>query len=185
MQFNIDVISVSPVATIPTKGGKSYQMVEIAYKKDGKIEGKKIMSFSNPAVFRAVQEYSSGDSVTVTADKGEPNASGQSFWNWVAVASTEDITTAPTASGSSAAPAAKTVSNYETREERQAKQVYIVRQSSISNALTYFDKTQGGKKTGVSDVLAVAKQFENYVFDTTQTAAHAGDLSELEDDIPL
>lgn len=179
MQFNIDVISVGQVQTIPTKAGKSYQCVEIAYKKDGKIEGKKIMSFSNPAVFRAVQEYTAGDVVTVTAEKGEPNAQGQSFWNWVAVSSGELAVASTPSTAVNAAPATKAVSNYETREERQAKQVYIVRQSSINAAIAL------GKAKIVSDVLATAKQFEQYVFDTAPPAAVSHSLGELEGDIPL
>ena len=41
MQIVVEVISVGPIQTIPTTGGKSYQCIEIAYKKNGKIEGKK------------------------------------------------------------------------------------------------------------------------------------------------
>ena len=166
MQISIEVISVGQVQTIPTKNGKSYQCIEIAYKKDGKIEGKKIMSFVNPAVFKSVQNLSQGDSVTISTEKGEPNAQGQSFWQWTAVG---DVGAAPqqtTAASSGGGTTQKTTSTYETSEERAKKQVYIVRQSSINAAIA-----AGNKK--VPDILSVAKDFENYVFDTQPVTACA------------
>lgn len=69
--------------------------------------------------------------------------------------------TTPTASPSGATAAPR--SNYETPEERAKKQVYIVRQSSISNAVDLL--SVGQKSTpDVDKVLEVAKRFEDYVF---------------------
>lgn len=181
MQIQIEIISVGAVQTIPTKGGKSYQCIEVAYRKDGKIEGKKIMSFVNPTVFKAIQEFSAGDTATVETVKGEPNAAGQSFWQWQSISYGGTNPTPVASSPSTASAPTKSVSNYETREERQAKQVFIVRQSSISNAITLVSSHTKDKQT-VGNVLAIAKQFEQYVFGVDeQPAAH-----EIEsDDIPL
>jgi hypothetical protein len=66
---------------------------------------------------------------------------------------------------SAATPAYK--STYETPEERARKQVYIVRQSSITAALAYLAQT---KVTDPSylDVISVAQRFEAYVFGQEQ-----------------
>ena len=41
-QIQIEIVNVGTVETVPTKNGKSYQTIEVAYKKDGKIEGKSL-----------------------------------------------------------------------------------------------------------------------------------------------
>lgn len=71
-----------------------------------------------------------------------------------------------------------TGSNYETKEERAARQVYIIRQSSISSAI---DLLKDSKPT-VEGVLNVAKQFEEYIF-SEKTGVDA--INDLDDDIPL
>lgn len=183
MQFEIEVLSVGEEQTTKTARG-GYQHIEVAYKKDGKIEGKKIMSFSNPAVYKAVKGLNAGDVVTVTAEKGEPNAAGQSFWQWTNISTGGEAAAAPAAKGPSSnggPPSAKPVSNYETREERELKQRYIVRQSSITAALNLL----GTKAKTVDDVTAVAKQFEAYVFGDV-AAPFEDDLHEVyADDVPL
>lgn len=82
-------------------------------------------------------------------------------------------------------------STYETPEERAKKQIYIVRQSSISNAV---DLLSVGQKSppDVKAVLEAAKQFEDYVFGTNAqvvtdagTAKPAGDFTDSGDDIPF
>lgn len=58
-------------------------------------------------------------------------------------------------------PAGKvTGSNWETSEERALRQRYIVRQSSITAALTFL----GDGAMEVKQVLDIAKQFEEFVF---------------------
>lgn len=65
-----------------------------------------------------------------------------------------------TAPGPNRAPAR---SNYETPEERQLRQVYIVRQSSITAALSTLSI---GQKAPLNpdEVIAVAKIYESFVF---------------------
>jgi hypothetical protein len=181
MQFEIEVLSVGePQTTKTARGG--YQSIEVAYKKDGKIEGKKIMSFVNPAVFKAVSTLKQGDLVTITAEKGEPNAAGQAFWQWVNISAGGE----PSAGVSNSSPSVpsqastKPVSNYETREERTAKQHYIVRQSSITAALALL----GTKAKSVSDVTKVASEFEAFVFGEAEKILQ-DDLQEVYEDVPL
>ena len=73
-------------------------------------------------------------------------------------------------------------STYETPEERAKKQVYIVRQSSIANAIQFYALVNVEDVTNsVENILATAKQFEHYVFSTDPVQ----ELIDMEDDIPL
>jgi hypothetical protein len=200
MQIQIEIISVGAVQTVPTKNGKSYQVIEVAYKKEGKIEGKKIMSFVSPAVFNAVQKVNQGDVCYVETEKGAPNAAGQSFWQWNSISSASDAQTQGTrsttgtgtvqaAQGSSTAPTTKTTNSYETKEERAARQVMIVRQSSLSNAIALAAAT-GDKKVSTTTIINTAKEFEAFVLGTeappTTAAKRTTEVHDyFPDDIPL
>lgn len=172
MQFNITVVNIDPPATQPTKTGKTFQFVEVAYKKDGKLEGKKIVSFSNPNVFKTIQQFQQGDELTVEAEK---DANG--YWQWTSVTKASE---APQTAASTGGGTPKTTGgNWETKEERAARQVMIVRQSSISSAVALL-----GNKAKASDVIVVAKEFESYVMGTEPKSA-VQELIDMDDDIPL
>ena len=64
----------------------------------------------------------------------------------------------------------------ETKEERAARQVYIIRQSSLSTAVELL-----GQGKSVDEVIKVAKQFETYVFDKSSSV---NAINNIEDDIP-
>jgi len=179
MQFEIKVINVgAPETTKTARGG--YQSIQVAYEKDGKIEGKKIMSFANPKVYKGVQELVAGDIATVTAEKGEPNASGQAYWQWTAISVGGAPASVGTSTGASTPTAtAKPVSNYETREERELKQRYIVRQSSITAAINLL----GSKAKTPADVILVAKEFEAFVFGEDKFEDNLHEV--YGDDVPL
>src|SRR5258706_8818709 len=75
MNFSIEVLSVvGPVKN--QKGKNSWEVMEIAYKKDGKIEGKKVVSFNSPEVFKLVGQAKQGEVYIVTAEKIND------FWQW-------------------------------------------------------------------------------------------------------
>jgi len=152
----ITLVDVStPQVTKTAKG--QYQAIEVSYKNEqGQIQGKKLMSFSNPTVFKAIQEFAKGDILNVEAVKDD-----QGYWQWKAVQKSDG--TEPVATSKPAASGGKvTGSNYETPDERAKRQVYIVRQSSISSAIELLKSN--GNDVKVDNVLSVAKQLENYVF---------------------
>ena len=157
----ITLVDVStPQVTKTAKG--QYQAIEVSYKNEqGQIQGKKLMSFSNPTVFKAIQEFAKGDILNVEAVKDD-----QGYWQWKAVQKSdgsEPVTTSkPATTGGKV-----TGSNYETPEERAKRQVYIVRQSSISSAIELLKSN--GNDVKVDNVLTVAKQLENYVFGNSDT----------------
>ena len=94
------------------------------------------------------------------------------------------MATAPQAAPKGATPAPR--NTYETPEERSIKQRYIVRQSSITNAINLFELDKKRVPT-VQDIIAVARQFEDYVFGkvTTDAPDEYKDLATLEDDVPV
>lgn len=164
-------------------GGKPYQLVEVAFKNNsfgGAVQGKKITSYSK--AFQAVVDANIGSSYEVATEKnGE-------FVEWVSLspvgtsAAVPPVVAAgqmPKSTGAFTGTAAPRSSTYETPEERAKKQVYIVRQSSISNAVAAL--SVGGKtKLAANDVIEEAKKYEAYVFGTA-TFPNASGFEDLPD----
>lgn len=172
--MQIEVVA-NPVSTIPTAKG-SYQVIDLAYKNKSfqdKLEGKKVMSFTNKDVFAALQKSSFGEIFEVSRVKND-----KGFWDWVAV-STGGANTVPAQTEQVAAPARTgTVtpkSNYETSEERAARQVLIVKQSSISSAV---ELAVANKVKDPQEVIAIARQFYDYVFGNDKSKAYAEEAKE-------
>lgn len=167
--MNITILSVQ-ITTTPTKTG-SYQMADVAYKNNsfqGKVEGKKVMSFGATAnsfkTLATAQPNETYDVEVVKNDKG--------YNDWVSMQKAGDIPQPATVQGvqnvsnvqrgSTAAPR----STYETPEERAIKQVYIVRQSSLGVASGLL--SVGAKTPPAADtVIDLAKKFEAFVFGKT------------------
>lgn len=180
--MNITILSVD-VKTVPTAKG-SYQTAEVAYKNNtfqGKVEGKKVMSFgATKDAFSVLSTATSGDTFEVTIVK---NDKGYNDWVTLTKAGVGVATAQAPATASKANPAPR--STYETPEERAQRQVLIVRQSSLSSAANVL--TAGAKTPPAADaVIAVAKQFESYVFGVDVPAAQgATGFDDLPDfDIP-
>lgn len=159
------------VNTVNT-GKKPYSQAVVTYTTErGENKEKKIMSFSNPAVFAAVSKIKNPTVVEVEND-------GAPYYNWTKLSLVAEEAAPKGANASGATSVKVATSTYETAEERKIKQLYIVRQSSITNALTYLAATQKEGEYGVSDVLEIAQEFIDFVYGTTQT------LAEMDSDIP-
>lgn len=150
----VNIIDVGTVNQESTKKGKSYQSIEVTYKNDqGQVSSKKLVSFANPAIFTAAKGWQKGDQIDVRTEKDE-----NGYWQWTG------LNAAGEASPITAAPKETRVtgSNYETKEERAQRQVYIIRQSSIASAISL--ASVGHKNTlNVHDVLNIADELVNYV----------------------
>ena len=176
--MNITILSVD-IKTVPTAKG-SYQTADVAYKNNsfqGKVEGKKVMSFgATKDSFSTLALAQPGESYEVTIVK---NDKGYNDWVSMAKAEAGAISAAVSAPAGGKAPAATPRSTYETPEERAQRQVLIVRQSSLSASVNLL---LAGAKTppSVESVLAIAKQFEDYVFGKQAL----GPISEMSDDFP-
>ena len=170
--MQITVIDVTE-NTKKSESGRTFQQLEVAYKNEqGQPQLKKLISFSNPNVFKAAKDWVKGDVVNVTTVKNEKTG----YWDWIGLEG--DGIVAETKPASAATGARVTGSNYETKEERAARQVFIIRQSSISSAVELVAATSTESST-VENVLAIAKQFEAYVLSKADT------INELQDDIPV
>ena len=141
-----------------TKAPKGYSVAEVAYKTaDGKTKGMKVLDFVQKDVFATLKTVKAGD---VLEANFEQNAKG--FWQFKDVVLTSE-------KGDTSVPAASPVKsggNWETSDERAKRQVMIVRQSSLSNAIGYLALT-GDKKVVPGDVIDIAEQFEAYVLSGT------------------
>jgi hypothetical protein len=166
--ISIEIISVGQPSAV-----KTYKVIEVAYKKDGKIEGKKIMSFTNPGVFAAIQKLTPGQVVSVGLEKNDAG-----YWQWVSIGAVE-ATSAPV--GATAVSSAPARSNYETSEERANRQILIVRQSSLGHAVATLSVGSKGVKGG--DVIALAEQYAHYVLNGDTDKRESLDI--FEDDTPL
>lgn len=182
--MNITILN-KDISTQPAKklGGKPYQLVEVAYKNNtfgGAVQGKKITSYSK--AFQAVSEANIGGTYEVATEKnGE-------FVEWTALSAVSPSTMSQMPASVSVAPPGQVSrgavsgtpvrSTYETSEERAAKQVFIIRQSSVSSAIAAL--SVGGKsKLSANEVVELAKQFESYVLSTGKFPSATGF-----DDIP-
>lgn len=190
--IQIQVLSVT-TETKPTAKG-SYQQLEVAYKNltfQGKVESKKIMSFGAQKDVFPVLATASGGSVyeveVVKNDKG--------YNDWIKVTKSDGAVSAsaPAASTkvsnslSGAAPAT-TKGTWETPEERAKKQIYIVRQSSISAAIAMLTP---GRKNEIKpeEVIGIATTLEAFVFGTDAVAdvvaQDLGGIDTMAEDIPF
>lgn len=169
--MQITVIDVTE-NTKKSESGRTFQQLEVAYKNEqGQPQLKKLISFSNPNVYKAAKEWVKGDVVNVTTVKNEKTG----YWDWVGLEGEGAVATSkPT---STPTGARVTGSNYETKEERAARQLYIIRQSSLANAIEILNK---GADT--MEVLRLADKLVNYVLAKTDGVDA---INELPDDIPV
>ena len=167
-KMNITIVNVD----VTTPAGKKYQQAEVVFKDDGgKVNTKKIFSFANPAVFDVIKGAKSGEAFSVTTVKND-----KGYWDWTAATACSAAPAAPASYQRSATPAP--TRDFETKEERAQRQRLIVRQSSISNAISML--TPSAKQSlAVADVLAVAEQLNNWVFEPAALT-----FDSMEDDIP-
>lgn len=157
------------------KNGKSYGVLQVAYRADGKLQEKKLMSFSNPQVFKHIEGLKKGDTVNVKTEKD-----GNGYWQWTAILNEEQQQPKPVQSGATATRV--TGSTYETPEERAIKQKYIVRQSSLTTAIQILGV--GAKSLDKQAVLGLAEELENWVFRVDLPKVATTSIDDMEDDVP-
>lgn len=141
-----------------SKGKQGYEKGTVTYTVNGQNRTQSMVSFTNPAVFKLLKEVSSGTVLEVEITK---NAAGYNQW---ASASRVEAGAAPAATASPAVRVSG--SNYETADERKLKQMFIVKQSSISSAIALLTAglKPGAEAPGVGQVLDVAQEFVDFVY---------------------
>lgn len=180
--MNITLLSVD-IKTQPTKNGKSYQVADVAYKNNtyqGKVEGKKVMSFgATKSAFDTLATANPGESYTVEIVKNQAG-----YNDWVSMVKGE-ASAAPAASSATKAPQASPKSTYETPEERAQRQVYIIRQSSLTNAINTL--AVGSKTAPHPDaVVNLANRYVDYVLNggVGGLKAEPGPIEDMPNDFP-
>src|SRR3990167_9900149 len=156
--MQIEVLKVD----VENKG--KYRQATVSYKRDdGKVDAKKLVSFGIKDVYKTMTEAQPGDAFDVTWEKDE-----KGFPQWAQVSSLGKAMSEVSGT-QKVEPVARTAvrSSYETPEERAKRQVYIVRQSSISNAIAFLAAREPKGVDVSSDentVLSLAEIFAHYVF---------------------
>ena len=174
MAFKIKIVEVNIEEV--RQGKNKYDKAAVVYSFNGQNRTQNIMSFSNPAIFAKVRSMKAGEEYNVEVTKND-----KGYNQWAAI----DAVSTQTADPGMKTPARTSVSTYETAQERAIKQLYIVRQSSISSALEYLKNTQPSGEYGVSDVLDVAQSYVDFVFNqpSKELGQESSDLMDLENDI--
>ncbi len=181
----IEVLSVTPETKVG-KTGKPYKTLQVAFKNltfGNKIEGKSLMGFgAQAAAADALAAAAPGSRFEITVTK---NASGFNDWTGAVPAAAD---AAPAAQPARAfTPGAQSAANprgFPTEEERAKTQVYIVRQSSITNATAAL--SVGAKNPPTAEaVIERAKQYEAYVFGQGDAAGPSSEFDDVPDfDVP-
>ena len=140
------------------KAPKGYGIAVVSFNREGKPEMRKIMSFARAVVYQKLIEFKTfpfdANVVMVKNDK-------TGYWDWT------DIEVQQGGTKVDGKPVGKVLgSNYETPAERARRQVYIIRQSSISSAIEMAKAVEpkGTTKTR-QDILEDAKAFEAFVME--------------------
>lgn len=171
----VQIKLLAPVSITKPNASKNYQQMVVTHQEVGKDkpDGKKIFDFNTPKeVWETLKTAEIGATFEVERQKDKKEGK---YWEWIAIrpvdaSSPTAVASSPVAatpaqySGTSSAGTTR-VGNWETPEERAKKQVYIVRQSSLSNAIEYHK----GEEATTDDIIQTARIFENYVFDNGVT----------------
>lgn len=177
MQVNGTVVSVEFDVQIAKKDGGQYPGARFSYRDStGKLVEQAF--HNNSLKYNANLKTQLGNLTNGSGFIMEKEKEGD-FWKVVSIQPNVTPTTTPTGSSSvKPNPTTSPKSTYETPEERAARQVYIVRQSSIGHALTYLSANK--KDYSVTDILKLAKTFETHVFNLNQVE----EKEEFKSDLP-
>lgn len=182
--MNITIVSV--VVENITQGSKAYRKIAVAYRDHtGTLREKKLTDFSvKQGGVDLLINAATGDQLEITIVKNGDYSNWESI-KLVAGSGASGQTQAPQTflhhKGECPAPAKAGLSSYPTKEERNATQLMIVRQSSISSAVSLM-KTEKIVPS-IQQVLEVARAFEDYVMSTGMPVAKAS-FEDFESDVP-
>ena len=179
--MNITILSVQ-TTTQTAKSGKPYQQLEVAFKNNtfGKVESKKIMPFgAQKAAFDALANAPTGAVFEVTVVKNDAG-----YNDWTAISQAVPGSPAPQAVGSiNKGNTVQVKSTYETPIEREAKQRFIVKQSSIGSAIELLSVGAKSPPT-VESVLDTAQKFYSWVMSSPEQEVKQ-DVFELPNDMEV
>jgi hypothetical protein len=166
--MQIELLKDVIVSVETGKNNKTYKSAEVNYKNlsDGKVSSKKLLQFDG--AFKALSEGKEGQHFVVTPEKND-----KGFWNWISAIETGENVAKETTNVAKTTTAPR--STYETPLEREKRQIYIVKQSSLERAFNLLAHNKGKEKITPEEVIEVAEAFVKYVFDF--------DFKDMDDDI--
>lgn len=184
------VISVTLSTQAKKQAGGTYEAWELVYKTlEGEVRSlqKPVQGLKfNAALANSLKQLSAGDEFTATLEK---NAGG--FLDVKGIVKGLSVEAAPPVAPAGKAQATNAYQgrDYETAAERaerrefeKVKQVLIVRQSSLSNAINTL--SIGAKAAPkVEDILAVAEQYVSFVDNKSAAGGKTG-FDDFDNDIP-
>lgn len=170
----------------PGKGNKQgWSRGVVKYINNGEAREHKLVSFKNPSVWKVLKEAKEGDTLEVEYSKNE---GGFNEWTKAEVVEHEmpSVSGGGTAVKGYTAPTTRVVQqrDYETKEERAARQALIVRQNALGNAVAAL--TPGAKAPlKYAEVISLAEEFVDWIMDTDTVDLAKPDVSDMQDDIPF
>lgn len=170
-QIIIEVVAVK-TEIVPTAKGQ-YKKGEVIYKNKSfqdKVETKILVDFTFPKIFNTLETANSGDVFTIDRSKNDKN-----FWDWVDISTGNNSVTQGEPVMANKGPLPSPKSTYETADERAARQIMIVRQSSIASAVSAL-KLEKAALTA-EEVITMARKFEDYVL--------SKNIADIPEDIPF
>ena len=183
LNSEITVIAVEDTFVPNDKGGYNKLAVtyKTIYKGMEKTDTKKIMSFVNKEVYDALKNAGSGSKWTISSEKeGE-------YRVWKAAVQSNGGSQGSSSTTASKSTPVSSRGDWETSEERARKQVYIIKQSSITSAIALLKTDK--KATSLAEVLDTAQKLTDFVLgkETPQEAATSAmkAVIDLTDDVPL
>lgn len=169
MSRTVEVLKVDTTFTKTPKGG--YNVRNVSYNDDGKTKGMRVLDFVQKDVYTALEGVKGGDYISIELEKNDKD-----FWQFKSVTKADTPPKAGTASGGSGTGSGTSTSrgNWETSEERAARQVMIVRQSSLSTAVALAAASK--EKATCDSIIENAKVFEAYVMGKDSDVVERGDV---------
>ena len=161
---------IKSIVSIPE--GKKYKVCELGYRtEDGKIKGMRIFGFGEQKNnFDTASKAVVGDILEAQFKTNE-----KGFWEFASLENTGTKEAMVNSTNKQATVTTPSRGNWETPEERAVRQVMIIRQSSLSNAIAFFNAI-GHKKFTELDVIDLAKNFEAYVLGKEEKVDVTGDV---------
>jgi hypothetical protein len=172
------ILSIEIGVAVNKRDGGTYQGWRLVYRNsEGKTEeiAKPMAGLKyQPALGEALKKLAAGDEFTAEMEKNASN-----YWEVISVRKGSEMPSE--AAGTTVQPAAKKEyktdksGNWETTEERAARQVMIVRQSSLGHSVALFTGChKEGDRITSKDVLKMAETFEAWVL--RKPAEDAGEV---------
>lgn len=174
--MQITFTGAESVFTKTAKGGYSTMTVSYVDEK-GANKSWKLISFANPKVFDTLKAAKPNEVYEITTRKNDKD-----FTEW---ASATLVGTSATSPSPAAAPnKSPVVSQYETRDERNQRQRFIIRQSCLSNAIAML--TPGSKSPlDLATVATLADALVAYVYEAPELSPKSDvPFQDMDDDIP-